>query len=210
MWRTVPTTDDPGSTVSGDGEGPPLSAGPVPVPLPDRQDPTEPLGTLAAPDLRGMAAPDARRIARMSDLHVVVSTHATEEALWDRVVAQEPAPGVALRPGDTVMIKVGERPTVLVPDVRGGEETEMLVVLRDAGLRPARRVPRRSDSVPEGHVVRTRPRAGSSVPQGTKVTYIVATPRPVHGKRARRHEERVRLRHRPDGSHPSQQFDDVA
>jgi serine/threonine-protein kinase len=115
-------------------------------------------------------------------------------------VAQDPAPGVLLAPGDTVTITVGARPAVVVPDVRGGEEAEMLAVLRDAGLRPERRVARRSDRIPEGHIVRTRPRAGSSVPYGTKVTCVVATPRPLHGKRARRQERRVRVRRLPDGS----------
>jgi serine/threonine-protein kinase len=155
-----------------------------------------------------MAAPDARRIGRMSDLHVLVSRHTTTEALWGRVVAQDPVPGVALRPGDTLSITVGERPGVLVPDVRGIEEAEMLAVLRDAGLRPERRVVRRSDRVPEGHIVRTRPRAGATVPHGTQVTYVVATPRPLRAARARRHEQRVRARRLPDGSFTRLPFDE--
>ena len=200
MWRTAPTTHDLGPTVSGDEGARHPSPGPVQVPQPDIPGSTRPLGTLTAPDLRGMAAQDARRIGHMSDLHVLVSSHATEEALWGRVVAQDPAPGATLSPGDTVTITVGKRPTVLVPDVRGGEEDEMLGVLREAGLRPEQRVTRRSDSIPEGHIVRTRPRAGSSVPHGTKVTYIVATPRQLHGKQSRRHEKRARVRRLPDGS----------
>jgi serine/threonine-protein kinase len=172
--------------------------GAMPVPQPDLVGDTQPRGTLSAPDLRGMAAHDARRIGRMSELYVLVTDRPTEEALWGRVVAQDPAPGVALRPGDPMTITVGARPAVEVPDVRGGEEAEMLAVLRDAGLRPERRVARRSHSVPEGHIVRTRPRAGATVPRGTKVTYVVATPRPVHGGRARRHEKRARRL--PDGT----------
>jgi len=199
MWRTAPTTHDLGLTVSENDEIGPTYPEPVES-LPSGPDEsTQPPGTLSAPDLRGMASQEARLIGRMSDLHISVDSHTTEEALWDRVVAQDPVPGAALRPGDTLTITVGERSTVLVPDVRGGEEDVMLDVLRDAGLRPERRVTRRSDSVPDGHIVRTRPRAGSSVPLGTKVTYVVATPRP-HGKQARRHERRIRASRLPDGS----------
>lgn len=200
MWRTFPLVHEVEAVVS-EEEGvrpPPLRA----VSTPERgSDDVAPLpGTLSAPDLRGMLSPDARRIGRMSELHVWVVTHPTTEALWGRVVGQDPAPGVALRPGDTVTITVGARPAVVVPDVRGGEEAEMLAVLRDAGLRPERRVARRSDSVPGGHIVRTRPRAGATVPNGTAVTYVVATPRPPRGKQAQRHERRVRARRLPDGS----------
>jgi serine/threonine-protein kinase len=147
-----------------------------------------------------MAMQEARLIGRLSDLHVSIEAHTTEEALWDRVVAQDPFPGATLRPGDTLKIIVGRRSTVLVPDVRGGEEDEMLGLLREAGLRPDRRVTRRSDSVPEGHIVRTRPRAGSSVPYGSKVTYVVATPRAPHGRSNRNHEKRNRTSRLPDGT----------
>ena len=200
MWRTVPTTHVPGWLVSEDeevGHPPPEPAQAV---QPARFDPVQPPGTLSAPDLCGMAAPEARLIGRMSDLAIRTDFHATGEALWGRVVAQSPVPGATLRPGDTLTITVGERPTVLVPDVRGGEEDEMLAVLRGAGLRPERRVTRRSNRIMEGHIVRTRPRAGSSVPHGTKVTYVVATPRPLHAKQTRRREKRTQVRRLPDGS----------
>ena len=199
MWRTAPTTHDLGLAVSENDEVGHGSPEPVQAPPAGSIGLTQPPGTLSAPDLRGMASQEARLIGRMSDLHVSVDYHTTEEALWDRVVAQDPVPGATLRPGDTLTITVGERSTVLVPDVRGGAEDDMLGVLREAGLRPERRVTRRSDSVPEGHIVRTRPRAGSSVPLGAKVTYVVATPRP-HEKQAKRHERRIRASRLPDGT----------
>jgi len=208
MWRTAPTTHPVGPTVSVDEGARPPRSGSEQLPHPDGGDTIQPLGTLIAPDLRGMAAQDARRIGRMSELHVLVSRHTTTEALWGRVVAQHPEPGVALRPGDTLSITVGERPSVLVPDVRGIEEAAMLTALRDAGLRPERRIARRSDRVPEGHIVRTRPRAGATVPHGTKVTYVVATPRPLRATQARRHERRVRARRLPDGSFMRSPFDE--
>lgn len=200
MWRTAPTTHHPSLTVSGDEGARQRSPGPDRVPGFGISGSIPPMGTLGAPDLLGMEAADARLIARMSELHIQVVFHPTEEALCGRVMVQDPAPGATLRPGGTVVITVGAPPTVLVPDLRGGEEAEMLAVLQDAGLRPGRRVARRSDSIPEGHIVRTRPRAGSSVPRGTRLTYIVATRRPPRAKHARRHEKRVRARRLPDGS----------
>lgn len=200
MWRTFPPVHE-GDPVASEEEGvgpPPL--GPIAATELELDRLAQRPGTLSAPDLRGMVSQDARRIGRMSDLHVWVVTHPTTEALWGRVVAQEPEPGVTLRPGDTVTITVGARPAVVVPDVRGGEEAEMLAVLRNAGLRPEKRVARRSDNVPGGHILRTRPRAGAAVPHGTAVTYVVATPRPLHGKQAQRHERRARARRMPDGS----------
>ena len=200
MWRTAPPTHDLGSTASEDEEVGSSSHEPEQAPLPASPDSAQSPGTLSAPDLRGMAEPEARLIGRLSELHIQVDAHMTQEALWGRVVAQDPEPGATLRPGDTLTITVGRQPTVVVPDVRGGEEEEMLGILREAGLRPERRVTRRSDSVLEGHIVRTRPRAGSSVPHGTKVTYVVATPRPAHGKASRRHEKRLHVSRLPDGA----------
>ena len=208
MWRTLPHVQavDPGMPDEDGARRPAIVA--MPDHEPDLDASSRLRGTLGAPDLRGMAEHDARRIGRMSELRVLVTAHTAQPALWDRVVAQDPAPGVSMRPGESLTITIGARPTVEVPDVRGGEEAESLAMLRDAGLRPEHRVARRSDSVQEGHIVRTRPRAGTTVPHGTKVTYIVATARPLHGRQARRQEKRVRLRRHPDGSSLSLPLDE--
>ncbi len=213
MWRTLPTVHAVGSDVPDTERVRPPLHGTLPVPQPDdaRLDldqGAQPPGTMSAPDLRGMASRDALRLGRVSDLHVWVEKHPTDAGLWDRVVAQDPAPGAALTPGATVKVTVGARPSLVVPDVRGGEESEMLAVLRDAGLRPEKRLERRSDSVPEGHIVRTRPRAGSTVSYGTKLTYVVATARPPHPKQARRLAQRDRGRRLPTGSFLSLPFED--
>jgi serine/threonine-protein kinase len=99
-----------------------------------------------------------------------------------------------------MLIVIGSRPDVIVPDVRGRDEEDALRALADAGLGTARRVMRRSDSVPEGHIVRTRPRAGAEVPTGSRVSYVVGVgPRESAGHR-RGDRHRVRARRLPDGT----------
>jgi beta-lactam-binding protein with PASTA domain len=207
MWRTLPPMHDVHPGMPGDGAGRPPSGAIAPA-RPDPAGSAQPPGTLNAPDLRGMSVRDALRIGRMAELQVQVTTHPAERALWDRVVAQDPAPDVAMSPGEAVTITVGARPAVQIPDLRGRDEEEVVAILRDAGLRPDRRLARRSNSIPEGHIVRTRPRAGSTVPQGTSVAYVVATSRPLHTKHARRHERRARAHGLPDGSFLSLPSDD--
>jgi beta-lactam-binding protein with PASTA domain len=97
-----------------------------------------------------------------------------------------------------VTAAIGARPGVVVPDVRGTDELESLAALRAAGLYPSRRVERRSRSVPQGQVIRTRPRAGAEVPAGTRVTYVIATqPRAVRSP-AQHGGRRARGRRLPD------------
>ena len=114
---------------------------------------------------------------------------------------QRPAPDTLAGPDGSVIITVGAHPRVAVPDIRGRDEDDALSVLREAGLGADRRAARRSDRVPEGHVVRTRPRAGTEVATGTRISYVVAAgPRDVaHGGRRRDRRSR-RVARMSDGS----------
>ena len=132
-------------------------------------------GPIAAPDLIGMSPQDARRTAHLAEIDLILEEHPAERGLRGRVFRQDPAPGARVRPGDVIDAWVGARPGVAVPDVEGVEEQDALAALRSAGLYPSRRVVRRSRSVPQGLIIRTRPRAGTAVPIGTRVTYVVAS-----------------------------------
>jgi beta-lactam-binding protein with PASTA domain len=157
-------------------------------------------GVLTVPDLVGMSSQDARRIARLSDVRIDVEERASERESWGQVLSQEPESGVELVPGDIVTVVVGSRPHVKVPDVKGREEAEALVALREAGLIPERRIARQSNSMPEGYVMRTRPRAGSSIPSGTRVSYVVAVPPRPRGSQRRREARHGRVHRLPDGT----------
>ncbi len=181
------------------GGRPPLS---TELPVHQTLDLAEPQPPLVpVPDLVGLSGSDARRLARAARLAVTVEERHASRGLWGRVLEQEPAPRTLAAPDGFVIITVGARPRVAVPDIRGRDEDEALSMLREAGLGAARRAARRSDRVPEGCIVRTRPRAGAEVATGSRISYVVAAaPRSAdHGgrKRGRRSQRVARL---ADGS----------
>ena len=184
MWRTFPT----------------MHRGYLPLPEAIEQPLSARHGDVEAPDLVGMTAQDARRIARLAEFGVIVEDRPVDVGLRGRVLSQKPAAGEYAEPGDIMTITVGARPDVKVPDVRGVEGQEAVALIRDAGLFPSRRVLRRSNDVPQGHVVRTRPRAGAEVPVGARVAYVIAAPSRPNGTHARRDAKRVRTQRLPGGA----------
>lgn len=177
MWRARPTSPDDGSTMS------PVAH-----------------GRTAAPELVGMSINDARRAARMADLQLEVEERPGDQAMWGRVLDQDPQPGVDVKPGATISVVIGGRRHVRVPDVRGRDEAEALNLLREAGLSPERRSTRPSDKVPEGQILRTRPRAGTEVAVGSRVAIVVASGPKIRGGSSKRSRQRVRASRLPDGS----------
>jgi hypothetical protein len=151
------------------------------------------------PDLLGLPSTEARRLARLHGLQVEVVERGTDREDWGRVLEQSPAPGSSGATDEPLVLTVGSRPHVIVPELRGRDEDEALSMLREAGLGAARRATRRSDRVPEGCIVRTRPRAGAEVPAGSAVSYVVASgPKESGGRHGPRH--RARPSRLPDGS----------
>ena len=93
----------------------------------------------------------------------------------DRVIAQDPRPGVELEVGDEVTLTVSDGPgTRAVPDVEDLSRSQARSRLRDAGFRVReRREP--SEDVREGRVIRTLPPIGSEIAVGATVTLVVST-----------------------------------
>jgi beta-lactam-binding protein with PASTA domain len=188
MWRHVPSTLDP--------DPDPVPPAAVPGP-PQPGAPARPVSV--APDLVGLRSTDARRVAREWGLLVEIEERPTAPELRGQVLEQRPSPGQSMEPGANLVLTVGSRPYVTVPDIRGRDEDEATAMLRELGLEAVRRATRRTDRVPEGSILRTRPRAGAEVVYGSSVSYVLAAgARPSRGDHADHRHRRVgRL---PDGS----------
>jgi eukaryotic-like serine/threonine-protein kinase len=93
------------------------------------------------------------------------------------VVAQHPAPGTAIKEGDTVRLNVSlgpdERETAEVPDVTGLEASQGRQRAREAGF-TVRTIIRNAPSQEEiGEVLTQTPAAGSTAPVLTQITIYV-------------------------------------
>jgi hypothetical protein len=72
-------------------------------------------------------------------------------------------------------LQIGSGLDVVVADMRGYAESAAVAMMWSEGLTPGRRGEDYADGVAAGHIVRTRPPTGSSVPMGTPVDYVVAS-----------------------------------
>ncbi len=210
MWRNPPSVDgvhsplpvdqpiEPTATSEGFA-GAVVASGDTPAP-PGLASETVLSGPVSAPDLVGMSSSDARRVARLAGLHVDTQERPARDDRWGQVLSQDPQSGIEVVPGDTISIVVGGRPHVVIPDLRGRDESEAMADLHALGLAPERRGTRRSDKVPEGHVLRTWPRSDTEVAIGSRVAYVVAVGPRVKAGRARRERQRTRDGFVPNGS----------
>ncbi len=157
-------------------------------------------GSVTVPDLRGMSTSDARRVSRLVGLRLDLQESPAPDDLWGRILSQDPMPGATADAGAVIAITVGGRPQVVVPELYGRDESEAMATLHAVGLTPERRGTRRSDKVPEGHVLRTRPRSGTEVAVGSRVAYVIAAGARVKAGHGRRERQRVRAGRLSDGS----------
>jgi serine/threonine-protein kinase len=136
--------------------------------------PLEQPESIVAPDLVGLDAIEAHVLARHAGLRVAVSVWETKIGPWGLVLSQQPSPGTPTTPRSRLQVVVAGRPHRTVPDVRGLPLRSAMTELRRVGLQPMTSSERMSRSVPSGHVVSTRPAAGSLVVDGSAVELTVA------------------------------------
>jgi serine/threonine-protein kinase len=160
------------SLMTGSGSGratdPPGSVVPGPTAVP-------------APGLVGMRIEDARVIADRVELRLEERLRTSAEADPGTVIEQDPGEGIPVPPGDAVQVVVAQAvDTVRVPDLRGDTESRAKTRLVEVGLKPTGRFQAYDADVRRGRVVRTEPRAGTEVAEGTTIAYYVSRgPRPV-------------------------------
>ena len=149
---------------SGIGEEQPT---PSPTPAPTAE-------LIKTPDFIGRREANALDLAERRGVVLEITYHETDEVEAGRVIEQLPEPQTEVEHGTTVQVTVTTQvETVVVPDVHGIKEDVAITQLEDSGLFAGERSTA-PDVLPEGYVVSTDPRAGSSIARGSSVDYLVS------------------------------------
>jgi len=132
--------------------------------------------TVAAPDLRGMTAAQAR--AALDAVGLVIATQTQEsDATTGTVLSQTPAPGAQVPVGSTVTVTLATARTVIVPDVTEEAAAGAQKILAGAGLKM--QIVRR---IGTGIIVLSQlPGAGTSVVVGSTVQVTLGPERQPPG-----------------------------
>jgi serine/threonine-protein kinase len=142
---------------------------PTPSPTPE---PTAEL--VSTPNFIGLREENALNRADNRGFVLEITYHETDEMEAGRVVEQLPEPKTEVPAGTTVQVTVSTQvETVVVPDVHGIKEDVAIAQLEDSGLFAGQRATA-PDALPEGYLVATDPRAGSSIARGSTVDYTVS------------------------------------
>ena len=129
----------------------------------------------AAPTLVGTAADAA--VATLTAQHLVIGERQeefSETVEGGKVIAQDPAAGTSLKPGDSVAVTVSKgRQPIAVTDVTGRPADQAKKALAGAGLTVKEGDQVNSDTVPAGSVVSQTP-ANGNLFKGDTVTIVVS------------------------------------
>ncbi|MCA9516604.1 MAG: PASTA domain-containing protein [Myxococcales bacterium] len=136
-----------------------------------------PAEEVGVPSVVGLKVPAASRALKAAGLAVGEISEVPAEGddvVVGSVVSQEPASGALLAAGGAVALRVARgKASVEVPSTARLPASEARARLDEAGLK-ARVLERFSPSVPKGHVILTKPAAGSEVEPGAWVEVYVA------------------------------------
>ena len=142
---------------------------PTPSPTPE---PT--IELVKTPDFVGRREANAQSLADRRGVVLEIAYQETDEVEAGRVVVQFPEPQTEVPAGTTVQVTVATRvETVVVPDLYGIGEENAIAQLEDSGLHAGGRS-MVVDPLPEGYVVSTDPRAGSSATRGATIDYTIS------------------------------------
>ncbi|MBQ8345103.1 MAG: PASTA domain-containing protein [Clostridia bacterium] len=133
-----------------------------------------PLYTL--PDLAGVSQRDAALVLRQAGMKVTVTEEYSETEASRTVLRIYPPPGEHLASGSEVTLFVSKGPkirTVTVPELRSLSETAASRLTEDAGLRVGAVSYLRSDA-PVGSVISQSAEAGSTLPEGSELSFTVS------------------------------------
>ncbi|HFU4025240.1 TPA: Stk1 family PASTA domain-containing Ser/Thr kinase [Streptococcus suis] len=130
--------------------------------------------TVKVPDVAGQTLEAATQQIESAGLVVgEVTSEASSEVEEGKVIRTNPAANTSKREGSAVDIVLATTETVNVPDVVKKEEAEAKQELENAGFVVQIKY-RNSDSIEEGLVIETDPKANSSQAKGSTVTMVVS------------------------------------
>lgn len=124
----------------------------------------------AAPLLTGRSLLDARRAAEALGLELVVESVAGADAEPNRVLGQDPAAGVLLVPGESILVRVAaDAASTALGSVIGQNVEAAQIQLSEAGY-VAETVPIHHPDLPVGVVSEQFPEPGAEIEPGARVT----------------------------------------
>ena len=128
------------------------------------------------PDLTGETEKAAREIAESRGLDLDVSDEKFSETVpAGDVISSSPEPGENIIDGGTVDVTLSKgKERYKVPKLAGTDEAGARNALEKANLEAGKTIPRYSDSVDTGDVIRGSVKPGKKVKAGTKVDIIVS------------------------------------
>lgn len=130
--------------------------------------------TVKVPDVAGQTLEAATQQIESAGLVVgEVTSEASSEVEEGKVIRTNPAANTSKREGSAVDIVLATTETVNVPNVVKKEEAEAKQELENAGFIVQIKY-RNSDSIEEGLVIETDPKANSSQAKGSTVTMVVS------------------------------------
>jgi len=134
-----------------------------------------PGSTVLVPAVGGQPRDAALAALEQAGLGSEVREVFSEDVEKGLVVSVDPDAGSEVRKGSDVVVVVSQGPERYeVPDVVGSTAAEATARLEDANLARGRITERYDEKVPEGQVISTKPKAGTSQKPGTKVALVVS------------------------------------
>ena len=162
LLETAPIRLDKGARVFRDLRLPPRQTPPKPKPDDNGLPPSAPV----MPDLTGMSESDARFLLERQGIAAIrVTTETVAGTTAGTVVKQTPAKGTALKSSTRVVLAVGARPPVKMPDLTKMTFQEAIVRLNQLGLR----VGKVTGDQEKGRVTGQSPSAGDEAAPGSAV-----------------------------------------
>ena len=123
-------------------------------------------------ELTGKTSEEAQELLQLNDILPIIQTENSEDVEPNRVIGYEIDPETS-----SVILHISAGPAVvmtIVPNIAGQTEEDALQMLEDASLLPGDVGGEYNDVVPEWSVIRQNVPAGSQVPIGTEIGYVVS------------------------------------